>query len=270
MWGNHVLVRAITHHPLKLGSPNLDLRCKRPWLRSLPIVLGGVWPWPSRSILTSKSKFTPFWACLHDNSSHVQAKFEPEVQNTLIKIPIVFGVDWARHVKFNWFSKYCLFASLLRLWNICEIDLWKRSLFHILNGCAHICWPTGSCHGPWNSGVVSLVWPLLASQSSTRQLAMECFCRLSPNYTYLTCQNFVCQHWVMAETTVKQHAFAFILFVFQNIGILSALFLVQYKHKAYDVTHHVPGFRQGITGGEVGTVAFKTVSTASFTSCNGV
>ena len=28
-------VRAITHHPFKLGSPNLDHRCKTPWLRSL-------------------------------------------------------------------------------------------------------------------------------------------------------------------------------------------------------------------------------------------
>ena len=74
----------------------------------------------------------------------------------------------------------------------------------------------------------------------------------------------------MAETTVKQHAFAFIVIVFQNIWIQSVLFLAQYKHKAYDVTHHVPGFRQGITGGEVGTVAFKTVSPALFTSCNGV
>ena len=33
--GKHLLVRAITHHPFKLGSPNLDHRCKRPWLRSL-------------------------------------------------------------------------------------------------------------------------------------------------------------------------------------------------------------------------------------------
>ena len=28
-------VRAITHHPFKLGSPNLDQRCKTPWLRPL-------------------------------------------------------------------------------------------------------------------------------------------------------------------------------------------------------------------------------------------
>ena len=33
--GNHLLVRAITHHPFKLGSPNLDHRRKRPRLRSL-------------------------------------------------------------------------------------------------------------------------------------------------------------------------------------------------------------------------------------------
>ena len=32
---NHELVRAITHHPFQLGSPNLDHRFKRPWLRPL-------------------------------------------------------------------------------------------------------------------------------------------------------------------------------------------------------------------------------------------
>ena len=61
-------------------------------------------------------------ACLRDNSSPVQAtatKFRPEV-----KIPIVFGVEWAWYVRFYLFSKSCLFASLLRLWNICET--WKK------------------------------------------------------------------------------------------------------------------------------------------------
>ena len=32
---NHLLVRAIIQDPFKLGSPNLDQRCKRHWLRSL-------------------------------------------------------------------------------------------------------------------------------------------------------------------------------------------------------------------------------------------
>ena len=47
--GNHLLVRAITHHPFQLGSPNLDHRCKRPWLRSLSF-----WGWLT---LTFKVKF---------------------------------------------------------------------------------------------------------------------------------------------------------------------------------------------------------------------
>ena len=139
-----------------------------PWVEKtlvkIPIVFGVDWPWPSRSNLTSKSKFTPFWACRCDNSSPVQAratKFGSEVLNTLVKIPVVLGVDWAWHVKFNLFSKSCLFASLLRLWNICETckKRMKRSLFHILNSYAHICSPTETCRGPWNSRVVSLVWP---------------------------------------------------------------------------------------------------------------
>ena len=46
---NHELVRAITHDPFQLGSPNLDHRCKRPWLRSLLF-----WGWLT---LTSKVKF---------------------------------------------------------------------------------------------------------------------------------------------------------------------------------------------------------------------
>ena len=32
---NHEPVRTITHRSFKLGSPNLDQRCKTPWLRSL-------------------------------------------------------------------------------------------------------------------------------------------------------------------------------------------------------------------------------------------
>ena len=132
------------------------------------------------------------------------------------------------------------FASLKYLWH-----LWK----YILNGCAHIFSPTGSCHGPWNSRGVSLMWPLLASQSSTRRLAMD-----YGMFLYFTCRRFVCQHLVMAEATVKQRAFAFIVFDFQN-GIPG------YVHKG--IWHHKPC--AGIPpdcdyGGEVGTVAFKTAS----------
>ena len=65
--------------------------------------------------------------------------------------------------------RFCIFEILMRPVK----KRWEQSLFHILNGCAQICSPTGLCNGLWNSRVVSLVWPLLASQSSTRRLAMD-------------------------------------------------------------------------------------------------
>ena len=100
---NQLLVRAITRDPFKLGSPNLDQRCKRPWLRSL-FILGGNRPWPSRSNLTSKLEFTPFWACPDHNSLPIQAritKFGPEVENSLVKVPIVLGGNWPRPSRSN-------------------------------------------------------------------------------------------------------------------------------------------------------------------------
>ena len=73
-------------------------------LVKVPVVLGGNQPWPSRSNLRSKSKFTPFWACPHHHSSPIQAritKLGPEVQNTLVKIPIVLGGNWPRPSRSN-------------------------------------------------------------------------------------------------------------------------------------------------------------------------
>ena len=82
----HELVRTISHHPFKLGLPNLGHNC--------PYCFGGDWQWPPRSNLTSKSKFTPFWACPHHDSLPIEVmmtKFGPEVQNSLDKFPIVLG-----------------------------------------------------------------------------------------------------------------------------------------------------------------------------------
>ena len=87
---NHLLVRGITRDLFKLGSPNLDQRCKRPWLRSL-LFLGGDWPWPSRSNLTSKSEFTPFWACPDHYSPPILvriSKFGQQMHLITVKIPV--------------------------------------------------------------------------------------------------------------------------------------------------------------------------------------
>ena len=109
-----------------------------------PVLAYGYCPCLCLSVRPSVSSCVRHQVCPHDNSSPVQArttKFGPEVQNTLVEIPIVLGVDWAWPVKFNLFSKSCWFASLLQLWNICETckNGWKRSLSHIANGCSHIC-----------------------------------------------------------------------------------------------------------------------------------
>ena len=66
-------------------------------LVKVPIGLGGNWPWPSRPNLTLKSEFTPFWACPDHNSLHIQVritKFGPEVENSLVKVPIILGGNW--------------------------------------------------------------------------------------------------------------------------------------------------------------------------------
>ena len=84
------VLHAITHHPFKIRSPNLEQRCKTPSLRFLYS-----WrdrPWSPKSNLPLKPKYTPFWDCPHHNSSPIEAwitKFAPEVQQTSVDIPIV-------------------------------------------------------------------------------------------------------------------------------------------------------------------------------------
>ena len=66
-------------------------------LVKVSIVLWTDRPWPSRSNLTWKSKFTPFWASSQHNPPPIHfgiTKFGPEVQNTLVKIFNVLAGNW--------------------------------------------------------------------------------------------------------------------------------------------------------------------------------
>ena len=146
---NHLLVRTITQNLFQLGSLNLDQRCQTPWLRSLCFCFfvgffigggGGNRSWPSRSNLTRKSKFVPFWACPHHNSSPILAritKFGPEVQNIWVKIPIILGglnplhVYWSRQPRVFWrltsllffCFDYSLIANVIKVkWH--TINVW--------------------------------------------------------------------------------------------------------------------------------------------------
>ena len=55
-------------------------------------------------------------ACPHDNSSPIQAritKFGPEMQNTLVWVPIVFGDDrpWSSRLNLTWKSNFTSFGA---------------------------------------------------------------------------------------------------------------------------------------------------------------
>ena len=69
----------------------------------------------------------------------------------------------------------------------------------------------------WNSLLLYLGVTIGIQPASTLWLALDftsCY-RFSPYYKCFKCQNFICQHSSITETTVKQHPLAFTLFDFQ-------------------------------------------------------
>ena len=88
---NHEHVRTITYHPFKLGSPNLDQRCKKPWFR-FPLLWGLIdLDHHGQANLTWKLQFTTFWVCPCDFPKI--SKDGPKVHHSIVKIPINFGRD---------------------------------------------------------------------------------------------------------------------------------------------------------------------------------
>ena len=114
---NHELVRAIIHQPFKLGSPNLDHRCKRPWLRSLLFcwVIGG----DLQGQLELECQVYPIfglWVCPGDKSipNNVRlSEFGPKMHLSTFKVPIDFGIDW------SWSSVSFLTSNLLYSTTFC-------------------------------------------------------------------------------------------------------------------------------------------------------
>ena len=72
------------------------------------MVFWGDWHWPSRSNLTSKSKFIPFWACPGHDSPPIEisiSKFGTKMHLCTVQIPTSFGLDW------NWSSIQFLISN---------------------------------------------------------------------------------------------------------------------------------------------------------------
>ena len=216
---NHELVHTIIHQPFKLGSPNVDQRCKRPWLKSTVIF---------KVKLNLKVKIYPIfglWVCPGDKSipNKVRlSKFVPKMHLSTVKVPIDFGIDW------SWSSVSFLTSNLLystkflHLLNICVVSYIFSDA--IATECStshmapHIYWflsmLTGSHHGPWNSLPLYLGETIGVQPASPRQLALDftsCYW-FSPCHIRFACLNFICQHWSITETTVKKCLSASILF----------------------------------------------------------
>ena len=192
------------------------------------------------------------FACPSDNSTHIPARvtrFRRKDAKHFAQGPYCFWgwLSLTFHVKFNFISKFCLFASLLRLWNICET--WKNGVCWTIphptwrrtHSDSFICMPTGSCHGPWNSLVTSLcetigVLPALDSAIGSG------FCKLLSVSAKLYAPHIPIFHNTrspITETTVKQRSFAFFCSVSHS---LINPFLHGCQHASFSLLHILTSF----------------------------
>ena len=165
---NHQLVRAITHQPFKLESPNLDQRCKRPWLRSL-LFLGTI-DLELQGEIELKSQNLPHFELIRATSHHQLKSVFPNLGQKcflalLMSLLILGWIDL--DVLFHFSSQTCLFYQNLRL--IIHLRQFvyiqwdhRQWVLHIPHGTTHIRIPlwtrTVLHHGPWNSLVLYLGW----------------------------------------------------------------------------------------------------------------
>ena len=127
-------------------------------LVKVPIVLGGNWPWPSRSNLTSKSEFTPFWACPDHYSPPILvriSKFGQQIHFSTVKIPVNSGLDWP------WTSPSFLIPKLFfSLWR-CALRLWNSPWFvsMLFRDCFTVSTPVhmGNAQPKWNGDFSAVV-----------------------------------------------------------------------------------------------------------------
>ena len=124
----HELVRTITHRSFKLGSPNLDQRCKTPWFGSLYF-----WGWSTlifKVKFTLKSKLLPHFELVR-TITHQPFKLEwPNLDQKYILALLrsllildMIGFDLHFH-----FQSWNLFFYQIYLHSFCTIFSENRSL----------------------------------------------------------------------------------------------------------------------------------------------
>ena len=110
--GNLLFVRAITRDRFMLGSPNLDQRCKRPWLRSL--LFCGTIDHDLQGQIELQSQNLPHFElnCPCRNSTPIEitiSKFRTKMHLSTVQILTNFGLDW------NWSSIQFLISNPVQI-----------------------------------------------------------------------------------------------------------------------------------------------------------
>ena len=110
---NHLLVRAITRDPFKLGSQNLDQRCKRPWLRSL-LFLG--WLTLTLKVKSNfKIKIYPIlslWVCLRLKSPTIEVRIPYLNQKCILALLRSILILELNDLDLQYFAPLIHFASV--------------------------------------------------------------------------------------------------------------------------------------------------------------
>ena len=113
---NREFVRTITGHPFKLESPNLEHRCKTPWLR--PQLFLGVIDLNLQGQIELESRILPHFELVHMITCHLfrlVTKFGPKMHPSTGKIPIDLGVDrpWSSRSNLTLKSNFIPFWACL-------------------------------------------------------------------------------------------------------------------------------------------------------------
>ena len=93
---NQELVRVITCQPFKLKSQKWPTQVQSTLVKIL-ILLELDWKWPEMSNSTLHQYLPPFWACLRNDSSHIEVKisqYRPKMHLSTTKSPVDFGFEW--------------------------------------------------------------------------------------------------------------------------------------------------------------------------------
>ena len=119
---NHLLVRAITRDPFKLGSPNLNHRCKRAWLGFL--LFRGLIEYYLQGQIYLQSQNLPHFELVRAKAHH-PFKLGPPNLDQMLKIPWLRSFLFWGLIKLD-MSNLTYFQNPVYLHRFCVFEIFVR------------------------------------------------------------------------------------------------------------------------------------------------